>query len=187
MDLNTCFKCKIAQERLEEDYKNDRFVYLESREFEEVYKYIAEVINKYSIKSVLDVGCGVAVLKKHLDDKIEYAGIDASKTAIRRAKNGNCGGKYYCRRLDNPIDFIQWFDCILFCNFLYLIKEDKLVEFVKFFTVKCHAEYFITVDCCNTDLRNIRNMFKEVESKKFFINMNLPEYKKYREVIIYKI
>lgn len=48
---------------------------------------LKQQLNFTSISSVVDLGCGQGILSRHIPKKVNYLGIDISKTLIHQAKN----------------------------------------------------------------------------------------------------
>jgi SAM-dependent methyltransferase len=83
------------------------------------YEELARIISTFSPGSILDVGCGEAVLLSFLPLDVDYVGLEPSKKAGRTAcaKRGcNCVINVTAEDFDGAHQ--QW-DCILFNEMLY--------------------------------------------------------------------
>lgn len=54
-----------------------------------IFPKIQQMIDSDKIKSVLDLACGQGVFERQLDPKVEYVGIDISRSFINEAKDKN--------------------------------------------------------------------------------------------------
>lgn len=73
----------INKECSKEHY-NDLYVIDDCQRYKNLYLRVAEIIAESDIKSIIDVGCGIAELSKYV--KCDYTGIDFSEKAIAIAR-----------------------------------------------------------------------------------------------------
>ncbi|GAH25315.1 unnamed protein product, partial [marine sediment metagenome] len=71
-----------TQQKVNEQHKNDLWFYLR-KNGASYFKLLADLISSHGV-SVLDVGCGEALVLKHLPKKFRYTGIDLSDFIINR-------------------------------------------------------------------------------------------------------
>lgn len=78
-------------------------------------EHFEKYINSKKPKSVLDIGCGTAILLKYLDNDIEYVGCDMQESYINFIKKKYSGrGEFYCEKVGEVIreDWLEKFDII---------------------------------------------------------------------------
>src|SRR5438552_645529 len=83
------------------------------------YLTIGESLKKYNCKSVLDVGCGEAVLRAWLPEDAAYLGLEASALAVREAMKRDSAAKVIHEMAESFDPRGQRFDCIVFNEMLY--------------------------------------------------------------------
>jgi SAM-dependent methyltransferase len=85
------------------------------------YEAIAEIVKKRGAASVLDVGCGEAVLANYLPEWVEYNGLESSSEALRKVDNlvhvVLCAAESYLNRR-------EW-DAIIFNESLYYCADPR--------------------------------------------------------------
>lgn len=114
-------------------FNKKAYNYLESDNFSEMYKYVADNI----INSVLDVGCWTGMLYKNIDTKnIKYLGFDLCKDAINVAIKTFNTNIFIVNDIYNIIN--KHFDTIYFGGIFYYIDDanklfflNKYIEIVK--------------------------------------------------------
>jgi SAM-dependent methyltransferase len=166
---------KIDSSILSNLYKKKFYSYLESEEFEPLYKYISS----NCVGRVLDVGCWTGMLYKNLDHN-NYYGFDLCSEAIEEAKKLNielfkvCSWYDFYKHNDN-------FDTIYFGGvFCYI--DDK-VDFLNKYLESFNPKKIIIQDIQITDLSCFIG-----ENKYFkFEYPNLNEERKLRQVKIIQI
>ncbi len=103
-----------------------------------------------SIKKVLDIGCGTAILLDHLNKDVEYHGCDMEKSYIDHAKSKfKNRGNFYLERVGESIkkEWIGYFDAINAHGLLHhLSNEDseRLLETAKLYLKD--DGFFLTLD-----------------------------------------
>ncbi|MDP2913125.1 MAG: class I SAM-dependent methyltransferase [Candidatus Omnitrophota bacterium] len=84
------------------------------------YAAIAQALRDFRVdRNVLDVGCGMAVLRSYLPGDANYTGIEPSTTAVRMAVERNASVRIIhsrAERFDAPGGF---FDSVVFNEMLY--------------------------------------------------------------------
>jgi cyclopropane fatty-acyl-phospholipid synthase-like methyltransferase len=87
-----------------------------------------------SIKKVLDIGCGTGVLLEHLNDSIEYHGVDMEESYIQHAqeKYGD-RGKFYVQRVGTDVkeEWLNYFDAINAHGLIHHLNDDDIHVLLK--------------------------------------------------------
>ncbi len=88
------------------------------------YAAIAEILDSFrGDGSVLDVGCGEALLRAYLPVDSKYTGIEASATAVRMALERNPATKIIHARAESFDARGDCFDSIVFNEMLYYVTD----------------------------------------------------------------
>lgn len=101
---------------------------LHTREQAPRYQAIAGCILKAGAASVLDIGCGEAVMREYLPASIAYTGIEPSAIAAERARSGR-GAIHHSRCEEAAVS--GPFDAIVFNEVLYYL-DDPMAMLEKF-------------------------------------------------------
>lgn len=121
----------------------DYYSYLRSPQFRDAFfDPIATILRGLGVESLLDVGCGEAILGDYFE---LYTGLDGSATALRRAKSRGPHIQVLLCRFENPPLDMPVFDCVLFGGVMeVLIKPDKRVAMADHY-ISLYAPKFLAV------------------------------------------
>lgn len=161
-------------------YDEDHYYYLDSKPAQMLYRSVAYMLHDFGCKSILDVGCHhgnlVPYLQRHALER--YVGIDLCGRAIETAR------KRY--QDDCRVEFLNddWhslatvencgkFDGIYFGGVLFYVPEPKYSFLADFLRVT-KAEIFVIQELANTDLSSIRNQFRCLAEKYFYLDFEFP-------------
>ena len=77
--------------------------------------YAQEYVSATTGERILDIGCGTAIIRDFLPDKIDYVGCDVSKEYIAAAEKRFGGrGRFLCQMVDDiTIDHLGQFDVVM--------------------------------------------------------------------------
>mgnify|MGYP000049655615 CR=1 FL=1 len=108
------------------------------------------IINK-KIESILDIGCGTAVLLDHLlDKKIKYIGCDMQQSYITKARNKyKDKGEFYCEKVGEHVreEWIGKFDIINAHGLLHHLSDEESKALLEISSKYLKPEGFlVTVD-----------------------------------------
>ncbi|EED31997.1 Methyltransferase domain family protein [gamma proteobacterium NOR5-3] len=86
---------------------------LGARKFRQTYAQ--EYVTATTGERILDIGCGTAIIREFLPDKIDYVGCDVSKDYISAAKKRFGGrGNFLCQMVDEiTIEELGQFDVVM--------------------------------------------------------------------------
>jgi len=88
------------------------------------YESIAEVIQSYCpAESILDVGCGEALLRDYLPGSVRYTGIEPSALAVQSARAKSERGHIIHVRCEDWEPRGREWDCIVFNEVLYYLED----------------------------------------------------------------
>lgn len=84
------------------------------------YEAVARIIGQFCPQgSLLDVGCGEALLLKYLPPSTRYLGLEPSKKAVQSARQQVTGECILCTTAEEFDAGVSQWDCILFNEMLY--------------------------------------------------------------------
>lgn len=130
--------------------------------YAEVWKQVAEAMNEYLVRRILEVGCGTGQLAACLSQKLtlpsdlSYLGIDFSPTAVRLAREMNPGLEFQVKDIRAPRIFGDAVDAVIATEVLEHVDDDiMLLDRIPFGTLVAfsvpnfddvsHLRYFDTM------------------------------------------
>lgn len=182
-----------SPEELNDLYNRDYYWYLRSQHFcDKFLKRIGTVASMLGTlpKKVLDVGCGEGQLAQYVE--CGYHGFDGSESAISRAKNRYRDQPLYFEvaRLEEPPITGCTFTVAVFGGILeVLIKPEERKKFIYKYACQYDLRYFIVYDLerlYTGDLELIYELIGEYYGSVDEMN-NLPDVKRHRKVLIFKV
>lgn len=88
------------------------------------YAFIAGLLQQYCVGgSLLDVGCGPALLRNWLPTEVRYTGIDLSAEAVQIARARDASLKIHHTSAERYDAHGDRFDCIVFNEVLYYVTD----------------------------------------------------------------
>lgn len=115
---------------------------------------------------ILDIGCGngsvAMILKDQIGEKLDYYGIDISEKALEALKKNVDKANLFCTDAENPPQFPEKFDVIIFCEVLYYLDYKKVLKIYKSFLNK---DGFIIISMYSA----LRNWYIWQKIKKYFV------------------
>lgn len=181
------------RKQVNEQHKKDIWYYLRANG-KEYFILLADLIRSHG-NSVLDVGCGEALVLKHLPKGFRYCGIDLSDFIIARNKirSPPKSSSFYVTDMYNP-NISTWFDVILFAGTFTILSKEEIYKLVKLYAAKFKPNYILIADLKQVDLSLVEKRFNVV--KKEFINFNFikgpipvgtPEQINNRQILLIKV
>ncbi|MBA7700979.1 hypothetical protein ES703_109705 [subsurface metagenome] len=182
-----------TQRRLNDQHKKDTWFYLRSKG-QTYFILLADLIKTYG-SSVLDVGCGEALVLKHLPKDFQYTGIDLSDFIITRIniKNNSRNTCFYISDMFKP-NVMGWYDVILFAGAFTILSKEEIHKLVKYYANRFKPNYILIADIKQVDLSLVEKNFDVV--KKEVINFNFikapipvgtPEQINNRQILLIKV
>lgn len=182
-----------TRKQVNEQHKKDTWFYLRSKG-KEYFILLADLISRYG-NSVLDVGCGEALVLKHLPKDFPYTGIDLSDFIINRnvIKYNRRHAFFFTTDMYNPNVTVQH-DIILFAGTFTILSKEEIYKLVKLYAEKFSPKYILIADIKQVDLSLVIKNFDVV--KKEFINFNFikapipvgtPEQINNRQILLIKV
>jgi predicted TPR repeat methyltransferase len=146
-----------------------------------VYEYARDLIKKNNIKSVLDIGCGVATKLEKLILPIckEITGIDENET-IKWCRQNYKWGDWYMDNLEQPkLMLKRKYDLIICSDVIeHLMKPEKLLEMIKHYADK---DTFIILSTPDRDIIYGKKHMGAPPNLKHYQEWNKEEFHKYIE------
>lgn len=151
-----------SSEELDELYgERDYYAYLRSHNFRPLYATVAAHVSKLvgGDGYVLDVGCGEAMLADYLPSDIRYFGLDASRAAIRRARE-RMGllppvSNLYPHRIEERFRVTNFGVVVFGAIMEVLIKPKHRVDLVNQYRETTRASHFIVHDLDRLDVSEL--------------------------------
>jgi len=181
-----------SQKQLKQWYESKHYSYLEHRNAKCLKRTARNWIEKYNLRSILDVGCWTGDFVNYIKDLDfrHYLGTDICIEALEEAQK-KFGG-------DDRIRFqnIEWrskdplqgkypdFDVIYFGGVLYYI--DNRLDFVIEFLNRTNSDTFIVQDLQSTNVNQLREAFDVLQMKRFVIDVDMPEDIRNRQMIMFR-
>jgi trans-aconitate methyltransferase len=114
----------INTSKLRKSYTVKDMEYLDSDEAEILYRTKADIIKKYNLSGIVDVGCRIGTVNKYLNNyNYQYYGFDTSLEPIDVAQKMYPTQKFEVRSWDNLIKTEFTVDVLIFGS--VLIYEDN--------------------------------------------------------------
>lgn len=166
-----------TKKQVNDQHKNDTWFYLRTNG-RPYFKHLADLIVSHG-NSVLDVGCGEALILKHLPWSFRYVGIDLSDFIINRnrARWPRYFNNFHITDMHYP-DIVGQFDVILFAGAFTILSKKDILDLVKLYAEEFEPKFILISDLKKVDLSLVEKNF-EVESKTF---LNFPLIKSITEV-----
>ena len=158
---------KEAQKQVNEYWKKDIWFYLREKG-DEMYKFLASLIPA-DCKTILDAGCGEALIVPYLSSEKRYTGTDFSDFIINQNfKTYNeltATGKVYFRQEDmfHPSTPMHY-DIILMFGLFPTLDSYEILELVSLYKNAYHPKYILIEDLAATDFSLVKKTF-DVEKK----------------------
>jgi len=90
-----------------------------------LYRKVIELVRREGLRSVLEVGCGGAVMAEMLiANDVSYCGFDFSPVAIEKARSRNPGAGFSICDATDPASYQRAYDGIVCCEVLEHIDGD---------------------------------------------------------------
>lgn len=182
-----------TRKQVNEQHKEDLWFYLR-KNGASYFKLLADIISPRGL-SVLDVGCGEALLLKHLPWSFRYVGIDLSDFIINRnrARLPRYFNNFHVTDMYNPKISGQ-FDVILFAGAFTILSKKEIYGLVKLYAEKFKPKFILIADLKKTDLSLVEKNF-EVERKEILnisliktrVQVGAPEQINNRKILLIKI
>ncbi len=171
------YKCNLED-------KGKNIVYLDNEKdsliFQyEVYKFAQELIKKYNLKNVLDIGCGVGAKLNKLIYPVckNIVGID-QKYAIDFCKKKYSFGQWYFDDVENPVlELDKKFELIISSDVIeHLVDPDNLLNYIRKYADK---DTFIILSTPERDLVRGKKSYGPPLNISHVREWNMIEFKKY--------
>jgi len=139
----------------------DRFQYLDSEHATPLYAEIANIIQTFGYRKVLDIGCKHGRITEFLDKSYSYVGFDIVAPAIRRARlkvrrtRPDCDFRFLEADWNNPPPVDA--EVIVFGGVFHYIK-DRLA-FLERYRARYNPKLIIIADIKHTDFSSIRERY----------------------------
>ena len=182
-----------TRKQVNEQHKEDLWFYLR-KNGAPYFNLLADLISSRG-SSVLDVGCGEALLLKHLPWTFRYVGIDLSDFIINRnrARLPRYFNNFHVTDMYDPKISGQ-FDVILFAGIFPQYKKTEILDLVKLYAEKFKPKFILISDLKQTDLSLVEKNF-EVEKKELLyipliktrVQVGAPEQINNRKILLIKV
>jgi len=190
----------FSQQQLNELWKKDIWFYLREKGAP-MFQFLASLIPE-SCKSILDVGCGEALILPHLSKEKCYVGTDFSNFILEKNLNTYeeliCDGRVFFRTENMHHDEYYPFtpvnyDIILMFGLFPTMDSYEILELVSLYKNLFHPAYILIEDLAATDFSLVEKTF-HVEKKflKTFdfiskpIGVGTPEQINNRQILLLK-
>lgn len=163
-----------------------------------MFQLLASLIPK-ECKSLLDVGCGEALILKHLLVDISYTGFDVSDYVInqnfRTYKEiyNHCPYYFHVSDMFNP-SIHGDFDCLLFFGVFQNLSSLETLSLINLYIQRFNPHYILIENIKKTDLKILEknfNVIKKVNQEFPFVDGDLPVGSKQilnsRQILLIKI
>ena len=160
--------------------------YLPTEENAEIYQYdvylsAKQIIERFHLSSVLDIGCGYGTKLVTVIHPIcgDITGIDV-EVAIKVCTNKYGFGNWYVDNIENPkLGLNKKFDLIIAADVIeHLVNPDALIEYIKRFL---HDETFIIISTPERDLVRGKGDLGAPQNPAHVREWNRYEFRKYLE------
>jgi glycosyltransferase involved in cell wall biosynthesis/SAM-dependent methyltransferase len=145
----------------------------------DVYRFAADVIRKYRLKSVLDIGCGFGIkLSQYIYPLCnDITGIDVEH-AIEFCKRKHNFGKWFIDDIEKPsLHLDRQFDLIIAADVIeHLANPDALLEYIKSY---CHSNTFIILSTPERDVIRGKDSSGPPLNETHVREWNMSEFHKY--------
>lgn len=171
------YKCNL-------DKKDQAIPYLDTVESsssyqDKVYQFCHELIKKYKLKNVLDIGCGFGIkLKKYIYPICQdIVGID-TEHSIKFCKEKYAFGKWNVDDIESPtFKLKRKFDLIISADVIeHLMNPDNLLSFIRAYA---HRNTLIVISTPERDLVRGKDTFGPPENICHVREWNMPELNSY--------
>lgn len=182
-----------TQQIVNEQHKNDLWFYLRMHG-RPYFKLLADLIVSHG-NSVLDVGCGKALVLKHLPWSFRYVGLDLSDFIINRnrARLPRYFNNFYVTDMYNP-DISTQFDVILFAGAFTILSKEQILDLVKLYAEKFKPKFILIADIKKTDLSLVIKNFDVVKKEDLYFDLikskapaGSPEQINNRQILLIKV
>ncbi|GAH48297.1 unnamed protein product, partial [marine sediment metagenome] len=174
-------------------HKSDLWFYLR-KNGKSYFKTLADLITSHG-SSVLDVGCGEALVLKYLPKDFKYTGIDLSDFIIT---------KNYQKYPRNYLSFIVsdmykpnvtgWYDIILFAGTFTILHKTEILDLVRLYAAKYKPNYILIADLKKVDLSLVEKNFQVVGKTNYYFPLikkplpaGTPEQINNRQILLIKV